>query len=102
MSKKGRKVGLFSDEQVRNENSLTYFGAVLVGLMLLLLALLRFVSWLDARRAETEAFGSADRHLLGLVPVVVIALVGILVAHAGLFYFGRRALEFGKRLWKNL
>ena len=80
-------IGLYTYEQAKNTTPFQYFGQIVVGTIIASLGGLLLYHTATVR---SEKYGSADTHIWGWVGSLVVVVIGLFMAHAGVIFYARR------------
>lgn len=91
---RGKKgIGLYTYEQSRNTPPIQYVAQIIGGSIIAGLGALLVCGQVRMRAEEIKRYGSSEFHMIGWIFSFSVVLLGIVLAHAGLIYFGRRLIS---------
>jgi formate hydrogenlyase subunit 3/multisubunit Na+/H+ antiporter MnhD subunit len=91
-------IGLYTHEQEKNTTAFDYFAKLVLGSLIAALGGLLLYHGRTVHGEEIRKYGSADTNIRGWVWSLVLIVIGLFVAHAGLIFYLRR---IAKRLSRS-
>jgi hypothetical protein len=90
-------IGLYTGEQEQYTTPFQYFAQIVVGAVVFLYGVFVLILIFDQRSREAIKFGRPEPHLYDFGVAGAIIVVGILMAHAGAIFWGRRVSMHRKK-----
>jgi hypothetical protein len=87
---KRQGIGIYSYDQIKNTKPVGRIGALLVSLFYLAWGLSRLSDAIALRRAEAQAFGSAEPHVGAFILAFVLLVIGAFVGHVPVIHYVRK------------
>jgi len=86
-------IGLYTYEQARNTTPFQYFAQIVVGTIVALVGGLLIYHFIALRGEEIRKFGSAEAHVWNWITSLVVVVIGVFMAHAGVIFYARRIIK---------
>jgi hypothetical protein len=86
-------IGLYTYEQVKNTTAFQYFGQVVVGTIVAAVGFVILCRQIAVRSEEVRKYGSSEADLRGWITGLVIVVIGLSMAHAGVIFWTRRMVK---------
>jgi hypothetical protein len=90
VSRQKRGIGFYSYNQIKNTRPVGRVGAMLIGVIYVLVGIFVILRVISVRKAESLIWGSAEPHAVWFIFGVCLIGIGAFAAHVGMIYYFRK------------